>query len=421
MPPKKKQRIIVDKSQKLLPFAPCATPSPPTTTTSSTVPKVRTFQAKWLQLFPWLRYDDKNMTMHCVLCEKTNRQNIFVKGCQNFRKSRLEEHVETFDHKLSLQNRSEQANRVQVHTKLLSEKEKAVKAAVEIAYYIVDEETPLAKFSKLIKLQTRLETPHIEKLKVSKGITYDSTYAFHEFLSAMNTVVEKKIQDDMLKSEVLTVLTDESTDRTNTKRLAILVKTIDSNMTPMTHYLSNVKVSDGKGATMAASVKEELGKRGISNLSKVFGLGTDGATAMTGSDRGLKGQLMRDNPAIVNVHCIAHRLALCTSQASDDVPALKAYVETLKSLFYYFQGSAVRCERMKEIQHILEHDELKFKEVHQVRWLAFYSALEAVNRNLVPLMTYLEDIEVNHRAQDPKAIGLKQKVRKKIMKSIIFF
>ena len=71
MPPKK-IRVLSSIKIKSYFFANCAPPTTPTPTTLSTVPKVRTFQAKWLQLFPCLRYNEKNMTMHCVLYEKTN-------------------------------------------------------------------------------------------------------------------------------------------------------------------------------------------------------------------------------------------------------------------------------------------------------------------------------------------------------------
>ena len=67
-----------------------------------------------------------------------------------------------------------------------------------------------------MSLLHRLQTPNVATLHVSKGISYNTTYAFFEFLAAMNSVVLEKIQKDIENSEVLTVLTDESTDRTYT-------------------------------------------------------------------------------------------------------------------------------------------------------------------------------------------------------------
>ena len=86
--------------------------------------------------------------------------------------------------------------------------------------------------------------------------------------------------------------------------------------------------------------------------SNVMGLGTDGPTAMTGKGKGLTGMMMRDNPHIVNVHCIARQLALCTSQAAEAVPAMKDFVEVVTSLFDYFKASATRCQKLEEIQEI---------------------------------------------------------------------
>ena len=43
---------------------------------------------------------------------------------------------------------------------------------------------------------------------------------------------------------------------------------------------------------------------------------------------------------IVNYHCIAHKLALVTSQAADAVPYLVDYQSVLTGIFYFFKVSA---------------------------------------------------------------------------------
>ncbi len=50
------------------------------------------------------------------------------------------------------------------------------------------------------------------------------------------------------------------------------------------------------------------------------GLGTDGATVMTGKKEGLTGHFLRQNPHLVQTHCSAHRLALCSEQAAENIP-----------------------------------------------------------------------------------------------------
>lgn len=138
-------------------------------------------------------------------------------------------------------------------------------------------------------------------------------------------------------------------------------------------------------------------------MRKVTGFGSDGAAVMTGMNKGVQGRLKAQHPHIVQVHCMAHILALCTLQAARDIAALKKYQEWLTTLFYYLKASASREQELHKIQEIMEHPMLKYKEVHAVRWLSFYEALEAVFRTIDPLITYLHNRKA---ANDSKAKGI---------------
>ena len=58
---------------------------------------------------------------------------------------------------------------------------------------------------------------------------------------------------------------------------------------------------------------------------------------------GAAAMMQRQNPHMVNVHCVAHRLALCTSQAASKNSHLQAHQQILTDLFYYFKVKAVTC------------------------------------------------------------------------------
>lgn len=78
---------------------------------------------------------------------------------------------------------------------------------------------------------------------------------------------------------------------------------------------------------------------------------------------------------------------------------MKYYQETLESIFYYFKKSADRCDKVEAVQRVLNDPVLKYREVHQVRWLSFYQALDAVYRTLDSLISYFST------ATDSKAAG----------------
>lgn len=44
---------------------------------------------------------------------------------------------------------------------------------------------------------------------------------------------------------------------------------------------------------------------------------------MTGTKAGLAGHFLRENPMTINVPCLAHRLALVSSQSTESFPTLK--------------------------------------------------------------------------------------------------
>lgn len=101
-------------------------------------------------------------------------------------------------------------------------------------------------------------------------------------------------------------------------------------------------------------------------MSKVMGLGTDGASTMTGKKEGLTGHFMRINPHLKNAHCSAHRLALCSEQAAQKVPGMVRFQQTLESIFYHFKKSPHKCDKMEAIQKLLNEPTVKYREVHQV-------------------------------------------------------
>ncbi|XP_060556337.1 uncharacterized protein C17orf113-like [Ruditapes philippinarum] len=363
----------------------------------------RSFQNKWLQAHKWLKFDTEKQLMFCTLCINDGRDNIFTQGCNNFRTSTFSDHVKSKDHQRSLAACKDDFKSVM--NKHFSAKEEAVLLALKTVYYLVEENIPLSKFKSLVEFQKSVGVSGYNHLSVSDGISYESDYAGHEFLKAVSDTVETHTVQKLQKSPFVTLLCDESTDRTVTHRLVIYCQVLGEDMFPETLYLCNIRLDEGTGAAISSALYKELEKRGI-GPEKIMGLGTDGASAMTGRDRGTTGMMLRQNPHIMNVQCIAHRLALCTSQASDSVPPMKAYQEVITSIFYYFKFSAARVAKLQAIQDVLDSPRLRFKEVHAVRWMSFFSALEAVYKGLDPLITYLAATPMS----DAKAQGLKKKI-----------
>ncbi|KAK3107310.1 hypothetical protein FSP39_011602 [Pinctada imbricata] len=364
------------------------------------------FQQKWISIYgSWLHYDvDKNV-MWCSICRDIKSKSIMSEGTSNFKTTTLQRHVESADHRSALMLPKEREGLDRAVQNADSKEENAIKRCMKVVYWLAKECIPLSKYASLMELLIELEVPNLEHLKVGERVNYQSYNTATDMLKCMSNVINKDLDQRIKQSPVLTILTDESTDIATNHKLCVMARIINTTtMVPYTAFLSNVHISSATGEGIFNSIKDHLSSRGVT-ISKVSGLGTDGATVMTGQKNGLTGQFLRHNPHLLNTHCSAHRVALCSEQAAGGIPAMKYYQSILESLFYYFKKSPQRCEQVAAVQALLDEPSLKYREVHQIRWLSFYQALDAVYRTLDSLLTYFSS-----RKNDPKAEGLKKKL-----------
>ncbi|XP_060566971.1 E3 SUMO-protein ligase KIAA1586-like isoform X2 [Ruditapes philippinarum] len=423
MPPKKK--IKIDPNQRKLSFSPSnfedvdknnnALVELDNKNNTSTVTegqnKVRReFRQKWLGNYSWLRYvetsNDKPDYMYCNICEQHNVKNGMCKAAQNrnFQNSTLTRHADLPEHRKFIVAPALQSDFASACKKVVAEQDKAIIAMIRILHWIVQEDLPLTKFKPLVGLMNSFNVEDIELLNKSK-INYQSPVAVNDLLDCLAEFAQNNVNKKLNSSEYVTVLTDESTDICNNKRQVIYAQVLNDKFCPETLYVTNVECCNATGVGIAHAVLDEMMKRGVS-AKQIMSLGSDGASAMTGKEKGAAAIMRRSNPHMHNVHCVAHKLALCTSQAAEKVPMIKKHQQILTDLYYYFKGSGKREARLHSIQEVLDDPILTVKEIHSVRWLSYFNALTAVWRTLDSLFTYLAEASV----QDPKALGLKKKI-----------
>ena len=130
-------------------------------------------------------------------------------------------------------------------------------------------------------------------------------------------------------------------------------------------FLKITDLFDGKAQTIENALVQFCDSKEI-NLRNVMGFGSDGAAVMIGRETGVSTRLKVHNPLMVNIHCVAHRLALAASQASNDIPYLKKFKNIVHNLYQFYHNSPVRMAGLHAIQ-VLGDQTLKFKEAKDVR------------------------------------------------------
>lgn len=199
--------------------------------------------------------------------------------------------------------------------KALNEKEEAVLVGLKAVYWAAKEQLPMHKYESLMSLLAQLQCPHVAQLAHGKNATYTSDVTANDMLDSIATVIRNEIDNKLLKSPFVSLFIDESTEIAVHKKLAIYGRVLDpETFEPSTHFVTNARLEYATGKAVSEKVKTIIEEKGL-KLGKVMGLGTDGANMMTGTGEGVTGHFRRENPMIINIHCMAHRLALVSSQA----------------------------------------------------------------------------------------------------------
>ncbi|XP_013399516.1 zinc finger MYM-type protein 1-like [Lingula anatina] len=275
------------------------------------------------------------------MCKKP-KKNVFTEGCSNFRTTTLERHASAADHRQSVQDEISRSTLSRMVKNQFSENDSAIIHALRTIYFLAKQDIATSKYPDFVDFLIQQGCSALVPIAKS----YQSYSIAKYFQESIYEVILRDMREKLTDVDYISVLCDESCDITSTKKLSVCAR-ISSGCKPETIFLENCEILDGKADTIATSVKNLLTKFEVSP-DKVVGLGSDGASVITGKHNGVSTTLKRErNPQLIQLHCIAHQLALVSSQAANGVPDLKTYQE-----FMY---------------HVLDAPKIRIKKVHSVR------------------------------------------------------
>jgi len=120
-------------------------------------------------------------------------------------------------------------------------------------------------------------------------------------------------------------------------------------------------------------------------------------------------QLNRDNPRVIPVHCMNHRLQLAVSKAFASVRAIDSVDELLTALWKYYHYSTIKAGSLDAIQDLMRElgdldtkQNLKVKKAVHTRWLSHENALQSIRKLYEAICMDLENAVTSGR---DKALG----------------
>ena len=210
--------------------------------------------------------------------------------------------------------------------------------------------------------------------------------------------------DSLRNGTFWSVILDESTDITFNKNLCLLSKTRSERK-----FIGIVSINDGRRVTIANATKELFEKYCIP-LANCCGIGSDGASCMTGQVNGFVKfwqDMVRDvrgdkgaQDSVIQVYCISHRVALAITDLHSlkgDEGKLLAIVDQLCRVAYsfYARSTVNRKEYMK-----LQSTFLKLKlpnSLCETRWIGRYRCIATLDDYGKAMQQFIHD-NFRHRS-----------------------
>ena len=120
--------------------------------------------------------------------------------------------------------------------------------------------------------------------------------------------------------------------------MSLVLRYIDKCGETKESFLQFIKTDHTDGESLFNVIKEALNKLGI-DLSKIVGLGFDGASNMSGPNKGVAFRFKEDSPMSIYVHCYGHLLNLAVKGSLNSVPLLRYTLGIVQSLYTFLEAS----------------------------------------------------------------------------------
>ena len=320
----------------------CCTSSKQSRDKSRPLSSKRRYNKKWEKEFCWLEYDEDHQGAFCKICKKrgtslqrtggawiTKPFNNWKKALEKMRAhSQSDVHIQACTADLAvattlrdgtiieqIQNVSEQ-QRVKNRT--------AIKALLRCTHFLTLHHIPhTTNFDELVDLIVSCGGQHLQVFLESAGknAVYTSKDSVVQFVEALGQWVEESLLKRLRQAPFYSLMADECADITTVEELSIYCRWVEDGL-PVEHFLDIIPLTKADAKTIYTTLVDVLRAKDIP-LSKLVGMGFDGAATFSGKRNGVQSLLKKNSPHALYVHCHCHLLQLACVQAANHTPGIK--------------------------------------------------------------------------------------------------
>lgn len=230
-----------------------------------------------------------------------------------------------------------------------------------------------------------------------------NTESAKEFFKHISEVEREKLANDIKTANFISVLSDGSTDSAIKEQELFYVRYV-INGVPNVKFVAAIHVEkpDAKSIYdgMKRAVTDYLKVPWNTWMSKLVGLGCDGASVMTGVKGGLGALLRTDSPTVYTVHCLAHRLELAYKDSSKGAAKMlhgKLFDTMMIGLYYFYHRSTVNRSSLLRCATTLQCTLLMPTRIGGTRWIGHVQrALTNMIHSFGAIVLHMKQVHYNY-------------------------
>ena len=252
-------------------------------------------------------------------------------------------------------------------------------------------DTNRGNFIELLSLRAK-DNP-IVKMKIDAPVkTFGGGGSGHglwtsgEVQNEMISILSSKCVDEII-SEVksgekyfYSIIVDETTDLGKTEQLSLSISYL-KNGVKKERFLMFIEVKETTGEYLNNKLKEALSQVGL-DPKRAVSIAADGASNMSGWDKGLVARFREVAKLCVYTHCYAHVLNLVVKDLLSQIPSLQHVMGVLQSVYNYIEARSTKRHNIYLGVEVGDEDG-KFVKVLKnqsaTRWSMRHDAVAAVN------------------------------------------
>ena len=289
--------------------------------------KRRHYLKRWVSDFHLLEYDEDLQGAFCKHCKNWGKSNPktggrwITKPFSNWKNAtaKMKEHAESEGHIMACQTETAAASALregsvlqQMHRLEECERLKnrlAIKSLLRCTHFLAHNHIAhTTNIGDLVDLVVTCGGEDLKQFvdKAGKNAHYTSKDAIVDFVEALGTWIDESLLARLQNARYFSFLADKCTDITTIEELSVGCLWVENGL-PVEHFIEIIPLKKADAQTIDATLVDCLKVKGV-QISKLIGIGFDGAATFSGKHKGVQTLLKSNSPHSIFVHCHCHLL-----------------------------------------------------------------------------------------------------------------